>query len=100
MLCPTQTMPVIEASLGEYMCMADGRQVWWFSGGMLKGKLSVHNIATGRTHDMEAMPPVTCLQLDGNSIWSGHKAGLVRVWSESTSHPVCPTLTCCSSDIT
>ena len=76
-------------------------QVWWYVASLLKGKVSVHDIVTGRTQEVAVPSAVTCLQLDAhNNIWIGHKGGTVQVYSESTCHPICSALRCCSSDIT
>ena len=78
-------------------------QVWFYATSLIKGKVSVHDIATGRTMDV-AMPPtpaVTCLQLDtDNNIWVGYRGGSVRVYSEATRRPICSILRCCNADIT
>ncbi|KAK9807281.1 hypothetical protein WJX73_007482 [Symbiochloris irregularis] len=76
-------------------------QVWWYSANLLKGKLSVHDIATSRTVDVPVSMPVSCLQLDAqNNIWIGYRGGHVHVYSEASTNPICPPLKCCTSDVT
>ena len=76
-------------------------QVWWYSASLLKGKLSVHDVATSRTTDVPVTMPVSCLQLDAlNNIWIGFRSGHLRVYSEASRRPICPSLRACQADIT
>lgn len=80
---------------------AAASQVWWYASGLIKGRVSVHNVATSKTLEVPMSTPVTCLQLDARSnIWLGHRGGGVSVYSEATCKPVCPAMRCCSCDIT
>ena len=76
-------------------------QVWWYVAGLLKGKVSVHDVATSRTVEVPMAMPVSCLQLDSShQIWIGYRGGTVRVYNEATCRPICSALRCCTSDIT
>lgn len=68
-------------------------QVWWYAVGVIRGKLVCHDLASGRTDELNpAGIPATvlCLHLDAeNNIWAGHRGGLVQV---------CCQLTLCGQD--
>ena len=70
----------------------------------MKGKLCVHDLASGRTDEPlagSAGPVVLCIHLDAeNNIWTGHRGGVLRVWAEAGSRDVCESTRIDPSDIT
>ena len=66
-----------------YLMPAVCVQVWWYAHGVMRGKLVCHDLASGRTDELNpAGIPATvlCLHLDAeNNIWAGHRGGLMQV---------------------
>ncbi|BDA45524.1 probable serine/threonine-protein kinase CTR1 at C-terminar half [Coccomyxa sp. Obi] len=78
-------------------------QVWWYVGGCLP-QLAVHNLAKNETIAVKTnqnMPGILVMAQDitGN-VWTAHKDGYVRVWSEGSHHPVCAPFRAMHSDVT
>ena len=79
------------------------RQVWWYSMVLMKGKMCTHDLASGRTVEVPAaatLPMVLCIHLDAsNCIWTGHKTGLLALWTENGPSASCSPIRLESSDI-
>ena len=70
---------------------------------LMKGKLCTHDLASGRTDEVAAaaqLPMVLAMHLDGtNCIWTGHKTGLLALWTEGGPTALCSPLRLDSADI-
>ena len=70
---------------------------------LMKGKLCTHDLASGRTDEVgpaAQLPMVLAMHLDGaNGIWTGHKTGLLALWTEDGPSAMCSPLRLDSADI-
>ena len=111
MKCTLCTHPEIAGQQALYLTLSIDpklmvqalRQVWWYSMVLMKGKMCTHDLASGRTLEVPAaatLPMVLCIHLDAsNCIWTGHKTGLLALWTESGPSASCSPIRLESSDI-